>query len=207
MTQLLKPLFRNPSLLLIHSAVTAPPGLGPPAPHPFAPDASADRSHDPNPPPSSPLLRGGFDPLPCSSSPTAASRHPAAARQSATAPPGSYCSAPPSLNSSPHEHTAAAQPCSSASSPSLSSSAPPVLMDPSEPAGAAQTRYRSESRLRVQPEWLFTSPSHRHLLARPPPQAAGAAARPQEPLLGLQEVEWGQHSTQLSFIDEGQQSV
>ncbi|XP_028997322.1 potassium voltage-gated channel subfamily H member 3-like [Betta splendens] len=214
LTQLLKPLFRNPSVLLIQSAAPPPPSVSShscsPAPPPFTHNASVDCSHNQNPqqPPSPPLnvqvLRGEFDPLRCSS------HQPPVSHQTGAAPSASYCSAPPSLNSSPHEHTVVPQPCSS-STPSLSSSAPPVLVDLSEPSGAPQTQpepslphqYQSEARLHFQPDW--------HLTARPPPQpplqASHTAPRPQEPLLDLQEEEWGPHSTQLCFIDEGQQSV
>lgn len=235
MTRLLKPLFHNPSMLLIQSSLTPAPSVSShscsPALPLFTQHASVDCSNDQNPQfirvpkPSSPqmsmqVLQGESDPLQCSSSRTITSYDPPVPHQTSTAPPVSYCSAPPSLNSSPHEHTIVPHPYSSSSTPSLSSSShpssvTPILVDLSEPSGAPQIRSQlrvphqsqSESQLHFRPECHFISRSHPHLLSQPHLQPSGMASHPQEPLLNLQEVEWGQHSTQLSFINEGQQSV
>lgn len=197
--------------------------------------APVDCSSDQNPQsirvpePSSPqlciqVLQGEFDPLQSSSSQTIISHNHPVLHQTDTAPLVSHCSAPPSLNSSPHEHTIMSHPYSSPSIPSLSSSnhplcVTPILVDLSEPSSAPQTQShtllphqsQSESQLHLLPECHLTSWSHPHSLSQPHLQPLlqppGTASHPREPLLNLQEVEWGQHTTQLSFIDEGQQSV
>lgn len=186
MTRLLKPLFHSPSLLLIQSALTALPSVSPhscsPAPPLPTQRAPVDCSNDPR----------EFEPLQCSSFRTATTHDPPG-----PAPAVSHCSAPPSLNSSPHEHKIAPHPYSSSSIPYLSSSSHPSSVTPIlvhlEPSRAPQTQ----------------SPPQPHFppLSQPLLHPSGMASHPPEPLLNLQEVEWGQHATQLTFIDEGQQPV
>ena len=231
MTRLLKPLFHNPAALLISNAMTPPPSVSSlscsPAPPLPAHHTPVDCPDDQNPPPvlvpepsdpqlSIKVLQGQFDPLQCSPSQTIASRYPPVPHQTGAAPPVTHCSAPPSLHSSPHEHTVAPHPFSSSSIPSLTSSShqssfTPLLVDLSgaggEPQAPPQSHVpllsRSESQLRFQPR----SQSYPHSLSQPQLQPSSMASRPQEPLLNLQEMEWGEHTTQLSFIDEGQPSA
>ncbi|KAA8579795.1 hypothetical protein FQN60_006888 [Etheostoma spectabile] len=211
MTNLLKPLFHNPSTLLMAGTVTRPPSVSShscsPAPPPFTQHAPVDCSDDLNTPsilvpePSSlqpsmkKLLQGELDPIQCPPSQTLPSHY----------PPVSHRSAPPSLNTSPHDRTPVPHP-SSISNPSLSSSShpssiTPPLVDLSEPdSQPSQTRLLLESQ--------FMSSSYPHTLSQsllqPLPQPSSMAPHPGEPVLNLQEVEWGEHTTQLSFINEGQ---
>lgn len=231
MTHLLKPLFHNTSTLLISSAVTPPPSVSSlscsPAPPLLTQHAPVDCSDDQNAPilapePSAPplsmtkALQGEFDPLQCSPSRTIISQNP---HQTSTAPLVSHSSAPPSLNSSPHEHTVVPHP-SSSSIPSLSSqshpsSITPFLVDLSGPGAAPQTQpqprlpllSQSESQLQFQPESQLMSRSYPHSLSLPQLQPSSVASHLREPLLNLQEVDWGERTAQLSFINEGQPSV
>lgn len=225
MTRLLKPLFHNTSTLLIPSAVTPPPSVSShscsPAPPLLTQHAPADCSDDQDPPsilvpePSSPLLsttkvvQGEFDPLQCSPSRTVISQNP---------PRVSHWSAPPSLNSSPPEHTVVPPPYSSSSIPSLSSSShlsfiTPLLVDLSGPGSEPQPQSRlpllsqSVTQLQFQPESQCTSHSYHHSLSQPLLQPSSMVSHPREPLLNLGEVEWGERTAQLSFINEGQPSV
>lgn len=235
MTRLLKPLFHNTSTLLIPNAVTPPHSVTShscsPAPPLLTQHTPVDHSDDQNPSsilvpgPDSPqlsftkVLQGEFDPLQCSPSRIITSHNPPVPHQASAAPPVSHCSAPPSLNSSPHEHTIMPHPYSSSSIPSISSSISPLLVDlagsGSEPQTQPQSRIpllsQSESQLRFQPEFQFISRSHPHSLSQPQLhpilQPSSMATRSREPLLNLQELEWGEQTTQLSFINEGQPSV
>lgn len=211
-----------------HSCSPAPPLLTQHAP--------VDCSDDQNPPsvlvpePSSPrlsmtkVLQGEFDPLQCSPSRTITSHNPPVPHRASTTPPVSHCSAPPSLNSSPHEHTVVPHPYSSSSIPSLSSlnhpsSITPLLVDllgpGSEPQTQPQSRLpllsQSESQLQFQPESQFISRSYPHSLSQPqlqpPLRPSSVASHPRESLVNLQDVELGEHTAQLSFINEGQPSV
>ncbi|GLD69310.1 potassium voltage-gated channel subfamily H member 3-like protein [Lates japonicus] len=170
------------------------------------------------------VLQGEFDPLQCSPPRTIASHYPLVPRQTSTTPPVSHRSAPPSLNSSPHEHTVVPHPYSSSSIPSLSSSShpssvTPLLVDLSGPGSEPQTHpqshlqllSQSESHLQFQPQSQFISQSYPHYLSQPHLQPllqpSSMASRSREPLLNLQEMDWGEQTTQLSFIDEGQPSA
>lgn len=190
MTRLLKPLFHSPSVLLVPGAVTPPPSCSPRPPL-LAQHAPALLPDEPRSVTES--FQGDFDPLHCSR--TLTSRHPSA----------SHRSAPPSLHSSPHEHSSLA-PQPSSSIPSLSSSnhpssVTPLLVDLSEPQTPSRLPLlsQSESRLQLQlqpAESHFTSRSYPRSLSQPHVQASGTNPR-----------EWGEHSAQLSFIDEGRPSV
>ncbi|KAK5847564.1 hypothetical protein PBY51_016683 [Eleginops maclovinus] len=125
MTRLLKPLFHNPSMLLMHCAMTPPPSLHPPLPTQHAP---VDNHTPPCvlvPEPSmTAVLQEEFDPV---QFPPITPPHPH--------PHPHPLSAPPSLNRSPHEHTVIPPASSSSSSsiPSLYSSITPLLVDLSGP--------------------------------------------------------------------------
>lgn len=231
MTRLLKPLFHNPGMVLMPSAVTPPPSVSShscsPAPPLLTQHAPVDGQNLPlvvaPPEPSSPQLsmttsQGEFDPLQCSPARTIACHRPPVPHQTSTVPPVSHCSAPPSLNSSPHEHTSVPHPFSSSSIPSLSSSNHPstldhLLVDLSGPGGETHTQpqprlqllSQSESQLQFQPQ--FIPQSYPLSFSQPQLQPPSMAAHPRQPLLNLQEMEWGEHSAQLSFIDEGRPPV
>jgi len=223
MTRLLKPLFYNPSTLLIPCAVTPPPSVSShscsPAPPLPTQHALVGCSEEQNPPPvhvpeppspqlsTSKVFQGEFDPLQSSRS---ISPHysPPFSHQISPAHLVSYRSAPPSLNTSPHDHTVVPHLCSSSSIPSLSSSChpssiTPLLVDLSEPGREPQTQ--PQSQLPPSSQLQFTSHSYPHsqVHPRPLPQTSSMASNPRMPLLNLQEVEWGEHRTQLSFINEG----
>lgn len=206
LTRLLKPLFHNPSSLLVPSAVTPPPSVSShscsPAPPLLTQHAPVDYPGERSPPsilvpePSSPqpsvaeALQG--DPFQCA---------PVTSRY----PPVCHCSAPPSLNSSPHEHTVVPHPSSSILSVSSSnhpSSITPLLVDLSGPDGE-----QPQSRLPLLSH--FIPRSHPHSVSqpqlRPLFQPSGMTSRPREALLN--QVEWGEHTAQLSFINEAQPSV
>lgn len=233
MTRLLKPLFHNTSTLLTPGAVTPPPSVSShscsPAPPLLTQHAPVDRSDDQNPasilvpePSSPPLsmtqaLQGEFDPLRCSPSQTIPSQNP---HQTSTAPKVSHSSAPPSLNSSPHEHTIVPHPSSSSSIPSLSPSSRPSFISPllvdlsdsgAEPQAQPQSHLpllsQSESQLQFQPKARLTSRSHPHSISLPQLPPSSVAPHLREPLLNLQEVDWGERTAQLSFINEGQPSA
>lgn len=243
MTRLLKPLFHNPSALLIPSAMTPPPSVSSDSCSPalplFTQHAPVDCSEDEHPPcilvpePTSPqpkVLEGcsrreevEFDPLQCSR--TFTSYNPPIPHQT------SHCSAPPSLNSSPHEHTVMPHPYSSSSIPSLSSSShlssiTPLLVDISGPGSEPQTQSHPQSRLTLlsqsesqllsqqqvppcfQLQSQLMSQSYPHSLSQPHLQPllqpSSMAPHSREPLMNLQEeVEWGEPTDQLSFINEG----
>ncbi|XP_031148089.1 potassium voltage-gated channel subfamily H member 8-like isoform X1 [Sander lucioperca] len=215
MTSLLKPLFHNPSTLLMASTVARPPSVSShscsPAPPLFTQHAPVDCSDNHNPPsvlvaePPSPhpsmteLLQGELDPIQCPPSQTLTSRY----------PPVSHRSAPPSLNSSPHEHTVMPHP-SSISIPSLSSSSHPSSITPLLVDLSGPDSQQPQSRLLLvsQSESQFTSSSYPRTLSQsqlqPLLQPSSMASHPEEPLLDLQEWSGGEHTTQLSFINEGQ---
>lgn len=188
MTRLLKPLFYNTS-----TAATPPADSCSSAPPILTQHASIQ------PKMSSPTL------LQCSPSHTITS-----------APLVPHRSAPPSLTSSPREHAPVPHACSSSSIPSLPSSShqpssiAPLLIDLSTSEPQTQSCYplmsRSESQLHFQPESQFPSRSHPHSFSQPHLQPLLQPSS-MEPLLNLEEVEWGEHAAQLSFIDEGQPSV
>lgn len=215
MTSLLKPLFHNPSTLLMASTVARPPSVSShscsPAPPLFTQHAPVDCSDNHNPPsvlvaePPSPhpsmteLLQGELDPIQCPPSQTLTSRY----------PPVSHRSAPPSLNSSPHEHTVMPHP-SSISIPFLSSSSHPSSITPLLVDLSGPDSQQPQSRLLLvsQSESQFTSSSYPRTLSQsqlqPLLQPSSMASHPEEPLLDLQEWSGGEHTTQLSFINEGQ---
>lgn len=232
MTRLLRPLFHNPSALLTPSAVTPSPSVSPLscslALHLNTQHAPVHCPDDQNPPssmmhePPSPQLsmtkvfQGEFDPLSSSPSP----HSPPFSHQTSTTPPVSHRSAPPSLNSSPHEHTIVPHPSSSTSIPSLSSSShplsiTPLLVDLSEPQSRLRLHFplQSHSESHLQSETHFMSQSYPHSLSQSDIQpqislqTSSMASRSREPLLDLQRVEWGEHTTQLSLVDEGQSSM
>lgn len=189
MTRLLKPLLHNLGVTLMPGAVTPPPSM---SSHSCSPAPSLLTHHAPvggpnRPPaaePSSPQLsvtasQGDFDPL--QRSPVACHRPPVP-HQTSTVPPASHCSAPPSLSSSPHEHTSVPRPVSSSSIPSALGH---LLVDLSGPGGEIPQSYP-------------------HFFSQPQLQPSVMAA---QPLLNLQEMEWGDHSAQLSYIDEGRPPV
>ncbi|XP_068612322.1 potassium voltage-gated channel subfamily H member 8 [Brachionichthys hirsutus] len=189
MTCLLKPLFRNTSMLLLPSAVTPLPSLFShscsPAPPPRTQHAPVARSahspslmlHEPSSPPlNTKALRGELDQLQCPSAP----------------PPVSHCSAPPSLNTSPHEHAIVAHPYSST----------PFLSLPPHPP-SVHSGTCAEPQLQLHSHLPSQSESHQHSLPQNTPQASSMAPRPQEPPLSMQGAAWGEPSTQLSFVNEG----
>nr|XP_033479043.1 potassium voltage-gated channel subfamily H member 3-like [Epinephelus lanceolatus] len=214
MTRLLKPLFHNPSTLLIASAVTPPPSVSShscsPAPPLLTQHAPVDCSDNQNPPsllvpePSSPqpsmtkALQGEFDPLHC---PPITSHNPLFPHHASTAPLVSHRSAPPSLNSSPHEHTLVPHPSSFI--PSLSSSSHPSFITPLLVDLSGPDSGQPQSHPPLQFHSQFTSPSY----PQPDLQSSSMASHTRESLSNLQEVEWGEHTAQLSFINEGQPSV
>ncbi|KAK5874933.1 hypothetical protein CesoFtcFv8_027474 [Champsocephalus esox] len=110
MTRLLKPLFHNPSMLLMRCAVTPPTQHAPVDNHRHTPSCIPVPDSSMNS-----VLKEDFDPL---QSPPITPPHP--------------LSAPPSLTRSPHEHTVLPPP-SSSSIPSLFSSITPLLVDLSAP--------------------------------------------------------------------------
>lgn len=232
MTRLLRPLFHNPSTLLTPSAVTPSPSVSPLscslALHLNTQHAPVHCPDDQNPPssmmhePPSPQLsmtkvfQGEFNPLSSSPSP----HSPPFSHQTSTTPPVSHRSAPPSLNSSPHEHTIVPHPSSSTSIPSLSSSShplsiTPLLVDLSEPQSRLRLHFplQSHSESHLQSETHFMSQSYPHSLSQSDIQpqislqTSSTASHSREPLLDLQRVEWGEHTTQLSLVDEGQSSM
>ena len=217
MTRLLKPLFHNPAALLTPNVVTPPPSMSSlscsPAPPLLTQSRRVDGSDERTrpgvlmPEPSSPqqeAFRGEFDP--CSPP-----RHyPPLPHLTDTPPHVSHCSAPPSLNSSPHEHAASPHLYSSSSIPSLFSSSRPSSINPLlmhlsgpgiEPQSHLQLLSQSESQLQFHPHSQFMSQSS---LSQPHLQPLLQPSRPREPILNLQEMEWGGSPAQLSFVDEGQ---
>ncbi|KAI4785968.1 hypothetical protein KUCAC02_037436, partial [Chaenocephalus aceratus] len=110
MTRLLKPLFHNPSMLLMRCAVTPPTQHAPVDNHRHTPSCIPVPDSSMNS-----VLKEDFDPL---QSPPITPPHP--------------LSAPPSLTRSPHEHTVLPPP-SSSSIPSLFSSITPLLVDLAAP--------------------------------------------------------------------------
>lgn len=219
MTSLLKPLFfHNTSMLMIPSAVTPPTSVSShscsPAPPLLIQRAPEDSSDDQNPtsvlgpegssPPLSmaTVLQEPFDPLQCSPLRTVISQNP---------PQVSHWSAPPSLNSSPHECTIVPPPLSSSSIPCLSSSShpssiTPLLVDLSGPGVEPQTQAcsclpnTSQSATQLQSHRMFFS--YPHSLSQPLLQPSSMASHPQETLLDLEEVEWGDHTAQYSLKEE-----
>lgn len=222
MTRLLKPLFHNPSTLLIPSTVTPPPSVSShscsPAPTLFTQHAPADCSDDQKPtsvlipePSSPPLgitkLRQGASDL----------RSPLGTVMPHM-PPVFHCSAPPSLNSSPHEHTVTPPPYSSSSIPSLSSashpsSITPLLIDLSEPDHDPQTHPPSHLLSHSESKYKCKSQSYPHSLHRshfqPQPllPTSNMATQPRDPHVNLQKADRGMHTAELRFIDEGRPSV
>lgn len=231
MTRLLKPLYHNPSALLLQSALTPPPSVSShscsPAPPLLTRHSPVDYSNDLRSglaPDASLLsqqmLQGEFYPL-LQLSPSQTTTSPPVLRHTSAPPlPASHCSAPPSLNCSPHEHTLGPHPHPSSSIPSLSlSSHPlpitPILVDLSEPSTALQTQsqlllpHQSQSESQLQSHRFVPSYSHSHSQPQLQPllQPPSMTSHPQEPHPTLQGVEWGKYTTQLNFVDEGQQSV
>lgn len=189
MTRLLKPLFHSPSVLAI--PVTPPPSV---LSHSCSPALLAQRAPTDCLGDQSVPLPGEIDTLQCPSSRPVISHPPRVLDPTCTAPPVCHRSAPPSLNSSPREYTVMPHPLPSSSSsiPSLSSSThpsyiTPLLVDLSEP-----DREHPQSRLHLLSQAELTPWSHPRL---------------QEPHPDLQQVEWGEHTAKLSFINEGQPSV
>lgn len=219
MMSLLKPLFfHNTSMPMIPSAVTPPTSVSShscsPAPPLLIQRAPEDSSDDQNPssvlgleassPPLSmtTMLQEPFDPLQCSPLRTVISQN---------SPQVSHWSAPPSLNSSPHERTTVPPPLSSSSNPCLSSSShpssiTPLVVDLSGPGVEPQTQARScllntsQSATQLQSQCTFFS--YPHSLSQPLPQPSSMASHPQEILLDLEEVEWGDHTVQFNLKEE-----
>lgn len=219
MTSLLKPLFfHNTSMLMIPSAVTLPTSISShscsPAPSFLIQRTPEDSSDNQNPtsvsgpeassPPLSmaTVLQEPFDPLQCSPLRTIISQNP---------PQVSHWSAPPSLNSSPHECTIVPPPLSSSFIPCLSSSShpssiTPLSVDLSGPDVEPQTQAcsclpnTSQSATQPQSQGMFFS--YPHSLSQPLLQPSSMASHPQETLLDLEEVEWGNHTAQLSLKEE-----
>ncbi|KAM9328449.1 voltage-gated delayed rectifier potassium channel KCNH8-like [Pholidichthys leucotaenia] len=216
MTRLLKPLFHQPSSLLMPSAVTPPPSISSfscsPAPPINTQHAPADTSVN-----QTPLgfmvpeaFCGEFDPPSRILTPP----NPPVSHHTSTAPPVCHCSAPPSLNSSPHDHTVVPHLCSSSSIPSLSSShhpssTTPLLVDLSEADNEPQSPVPLLSQSHLI-ETQIMSRSYPHSLPQsnlhPSLQTPSMTSQPREPQLNQQGAEWGEHTAQLSFVNEGRPS-
>lgn len=217
MMSLLKPLFfHNTSMLMIPSAVTPPTSASShscsPAPPLLIQHAPEDSSDDQNPTsilvpkaPSPPLsmatvLQESFDPVQCPPLQTVISQN-----------PPSHWSAPPSLNSSHREGCSVPPPLSSISIPCLSSSShtsyiTPLLVDLSGPGVERQTQAQSCLPNTSQSATLLqsqcTSVSYPHSLSQPLLQPSSMASHPQETLLDLEKLEWGDHTAQPSLNEE-----
>ncbi|CAG5933043.1 unnamed protein product [Menidia menidia] len=225
MTRLLKPLLNKPSTVLIPCPVTPPPSVSSqscsPAPPLIAQHAPVGYSEEqsppsllaPDPPPSpmsaSKVFQGDFDPLQCSR--TISPPHsPHVSHQISPTHLVSHHSAPPSLNTSPHEHIAVRHICPSSSIPSLPSSCHPSVISPllvnfSESGIQPQTSPPRLPQL-SQPQFTSHSYAHSQVHRMTLPQTPSMAENSQMPLHNLQEVEWAEQRTELSFMDECQPS-